>query len=49
MEVRATKLFRDLKEGVIRKKGDTFSISNERYKELNSTKFGILVEKTKKK
>lgn len=44
MKVRAIKLFQDKEEGVIRKKDDTFNISKERYKEINSTRFGELVE-----
>ena len=45
MLVRAIKLFGDKKEGVARKMGDTFTVSEERYKELRTTKFGALVEK----
>lgn len=30
-------LFKDKKEGVTRKKGDTFIVSKERLKEINST------------
>ena len=44
MKVRAIKLFQDKKEGVIREKDDTFIISKERCKEINSTRFGKLVE-----
>lgn len=45
MVVKAVKVFHDKKEGVTRNMGDTFTISEERYKELNSTQFGALVEK----
>lgn len=44
MKVRAVTLFKDLKEGVVRKKGDTFIISKERFKEINSTQHGKLVD-----
>lgn len=44
MKARAIKLFRDKSEDVARKKGDIFIISKERFKEINSTQFGILVE-----
>jgi Ni,Fe-hydrogenase III large subunit len=36
MKVKVIERFKDLKEGVIREKGDTFDVSKERYKELNS-------------
>lgn len=53
MTVITVKAFRDKKEGVSRKPGDTFSVSEERFKEINSTRFGILVaeetNKSKKK
>jgi hypothetical protein len=42
------KPFRDLKEGVKREKvGEVFEVSPERFKEINSTKHGKLVEKVK--
>jgi hypothetical protein len=44
MEAKAIKLFRDKKEGVIRKAGDTFILTKERFDEINSTQYGILVE-----
>ena len=44
MKARALKPFIDKKEGVTRKTGDTFVLSKERYEEINSTKFGVLVE-----
>lgn len=47
MKVRALKLFNDKKEGVTRKPGDTFIISKERFKEINSTH--ELVEEVKDK
>ena len=42
MKAKALKPFIDKKEGVTRKLGDTFTVSAERYKEINSTKFGVL-------
>lgn len=44
MKARVLKPFVDKKDGVARKPGDTFILSKERYKEINSTKFGVLVE-----
>ena len=44
MQVKAIKPFIDKEEGVTRKPGDTFTLSKERYKEINSTKFGALVK-----
>lgn len=44
MKARVLKPFVDKKEGVTRNMGDTFTMSKERYEEINSTKFGVLVE-----
>lgn len=44
MLVRATKRFRDLKEGVVRDAGATFEVTEERLGEINSTRYGVLVE-----
>lgn len=44
MKVRAVKLFKDKREGVVRKKGDAFNVSEERFKEINSTRYGKLIE-----
>ena len=44
MKAKALKPFIDKKEGVTRNVGDTFTLSKERYEEINSTKFGVLVE-----
>lgn len=44
MKVKTIKPFRDKKEGVTRKPGDTFIVPEERYNEINSTQFGTLVE-----
>lgn len=43
MRAKAIKPFVDKKEGVTRKLGDTFTLSAERFEEINSTKFGTLV------
>ncbi len=44
MKALVIKPFIDKKEGVTRNQGDTFILSKERLKEINSTKFGELVE-----
>jgi hypothetical protein len=44
MKAKALKPFVDKKEGVTRKLGDTFTLSKERFEEINSTQFGVLVE-----
>jgi hypothetical protein len=43
MKAKALKPFIDKKEGVTRNVGDTFTLSKERYEEINSTKHGIMV------
>jgi len=45
MRAKALTLFKDLKEGVARKKGDVFDVSEERFEEINSTRYGKLVKK----
>lgn len=42
MKAKVVKPFKDKIEGVIRKKGDTFTVAEERLEEINSTKFGVL-------
>ncbi len=42
MKARVVKPFIDKKEGVTRNLGDTFTVSEERLKEINSTKLGVL-------
>jgi hypothetical protein len=44
MKVKVLRKFEDLKENKLRIAGDTFVVSQERFKEINSTKYGILVE-----
>lgn len=44
MNVRALQLFKDKNEGVIRKKGDTFIVSEERFEQINSAGHGKIVE-----
>jgi hypothetical protein len=41
--------FMDLKENVLRKEGETFTVSAERFAQINSTKYGTLAEKAKPK
>lgn len=43
MKAKVLKPFVDKKEGVTRKLGDIFTLSAERFEEINSTKFGALV------
>lgn len=43
MKVKVVNPFVDKNEDVIRNPGDVFIASAERYKEINSTKFGMLV------
>lgn len=47
MKVKAITNFTDLKENVERKENDEFVVSKERFKEINSTKHGKLVEEVK--
>lgn len=42
MKAKTIRPFTDKKEGVTRKLGDAFTVSEERLKEINSTKNGIL-------
>lgn len=44
MIVKTVKPFYDTKEGITRNVGDAFTVSAERFKEINSTKFGVMVE-----
>lgn len=47
MKAMALVKFKDLKENKIRNKGEEFILSKERFKEINSTKFGNLVKEIK--
>lgn len=49
MKARVIADFKDLKENVNRKIGDEFILSQERFKEINGTEFGTLVEEIKEK
>lgn len=49
MKVKALRNFKDLKENKERTAGDTFIVSQERFKEINSTKYGNLVETDEEK
>ncbi len=44
MEVKAIRIFHDLKEKTKRFIGDVFEVTEERFKEINGSKYGILVE-----
>lgn len=44
MEVKAIRKFKDLKENKLRDKEEVFEVSKVRFKEINSTKYGKLVE-----
>jgi hypothetical protein len=44
MKVKAVKPFFDKKAGVTRLTGDSFAVTEERYKELAESRFGVLVE-----
>jgi hypothetical protein len=43
MLVLALKTFRDLKERKLREAGDVFEVTEERYKEINGSRYGQLV------
>jgi hypothetical protein len=45
LKVKVIKGFTDLKENIKRKPNDIFEVTQERYDEINSTKYGKLVEK----
>jgi len=49
MKVKVIKKFLDKEEKKNRKVGEIFETSEKRFKEINSTSWGILVEKTSKK
>lgn len=44
MKVKTVKPFFDKKAGVTRLTGDSFAVTEERYKELIESRFGVLVE-----
>lgn len=47
MLVKTRRRFKDLEEKTIRKKDEEFEVTKKRFEEINSTSFGILVEKVK--
>lgn len=47
MRVKTIVKFKDLKEKKLREIGEEFEVSKERFKEINSTKYGKLVEEVK--
>jgi len=44
MKVKALMKFKDVKANKVREKGSIFETSKERFKELNSTSWGSIVE-----
>lgn len=44
MKVRALMPFEDMKEHRDRRQGEVFTVSKERFQQINSTNFGVLVE-----
>jgi len=44
MQVKVLRTFRDVKDNAVRRKGDVFEVTKKRFKELNSTEHGALVE-----
>ncbi len=44
MKVRTLKLFNDLQSNKLRKPGEIFDVTKERYEKINSTSHGALVE-----
>lgn len=44
MKVKALRNFKDLENNVRRKKDNEFEVTEERFNEINSTKYGVLVE-----
>lgn len=49
MKVKALRTFNDVKGKTIRKKDEIFEVTKKRFEEINSTKYGILVEEVKEK
>lgn len=47
MKVKTLVEFKDLKEKITRKFGEEFEVNKARFKEINSTKYGKLVEEIK--
>nr|DAL98419.1 MAG TPA: hypothetical protein [Caudoviricetes sp.] len=48
MKVKALIKFKDLKEGKVREKGSVFEVTKERFKEINSTYHGTIIEEVTK-
>ena len=44
MMVRSLRRFRDLESGMLREAGEVFEVTDGRYKALNASKYGVLVE-----
>lgn len=47
MRAKCLRDFRDLDAGVLRKEGDVFEVTPERFDSLNSTKYGELVREVR--
>lgn len=47
MMAQAVKEFRDRESGTLRKEGDRFEVTPERFKALNSSRYGELVREVK--
>lgn len=47
MRAEALTDFADLREGVMRSKGERFEVSAERFRQLNATKYGQLVREVR--
>ena len=47
MKVKVLKSFRDKSTNLLHEKGKIMEITNERYKEINSTAHGVFVEEIK--
>lgn len=47
MKVKTLVEFKDLKDKKLRKVGEKFEVNKKRFEEINSTKFGKLVEEVK--
>lgn len=47
MRAKATKDFKDLEAKTLRKAGETFEVTEERFKALNATRYGTLATEVK--
>ena len=49
MKVKCIKTFRDVQEGVTRSVGETFEVTTERFRAINATKYGQLVQEVRQR